>query len=209
MLILSSPSGGGKTTIARALRTAREDVGYSTSATTRPPRDGEEEGVDYFFLSAEEFQRKVDAGEFLEWASYGGQRYGTLAAEVNRILESGKHAVLDIEVLGARMVRERLANVVSIFILPPSAKVLTERLSSRDTEDEESLGARLWHAVDEVVEAPHYDYVVENDDRTKAVAEVARIIDAESRRPERLAGLAETVEDLRQGLTKLAESTPP
>ena len=208
-MILSAPSGGGKTTIAQALRTARDDVGYSVSATTRQPREGEEDGVDYFFLTPEEFQRRIDANEFMEWARYGGSQYGTLVSEVERILKSGKHVVLDIEVQGARAIRERLANVVSIFILPPSAGVLRERLTDRSTEHGDTLGSRLQRAVDEVAEAPDFDYIVTNDDRAQAVAEVDGIIDAESQRPMRLPGMTETLNELRDALAEQAQSMRP
>ena len=206
-MILSAPSGGGKTTIAHALRTAREDVGYSISATTRPPREGEKEGVDYFFLTPEEFQQKVDANEFLEWANYGGFRYGTLGGEVERILKAGRHVVLDVEVQGARAIRERLANVVSIFILPPSANELRARLSGRSTEDGSTLETRLEHAVDEVAAAEDFDYIIVNDDRAQAVAEVAGVIDAESRRPSRLLGVTQQLNELREALAEQARST--
>lgn len=207
MLILSAPSGGGKTTIAHALRTAREDVGYSISATTRAPREGEKDGVDYFYLAPEEFQRKIDANEFLEWANYGGFRYGTLVAEVERILEAGRHVVLDVEVQGARAIRERLANVVSVFILPPSANELRARLSGRSTEDGSNLEVRLRHAVDEIAEAEDFDYIIVNDDRAQAVAEVAGVIDAEARRPSRLQGITQQLNALREALAEQARST--
>lgn len=207
MVILSAPSGTGKTTIARSLRTSRDDVGFSISATTRARRDGEEDGVDYFFLTAEAFQGKIDAEEFVEWARYGKERYGTLASEVRRIHDSGKHAVLDIEVQGARMVRERVANVVSIFILPPSAEALQERLAGRSTEDDKALAARLALAVEELEAAPEYDYIVVNEDRAQAVADVAGIIDAESRRASRLTDLDATIERLGHELENLARST--
>jgi guanylate kinase len=186
MLVLSAPSGGGKTTIAKALLAAREDLGYSVSATTRPPRQGERDGTDYHFLSGREFDRRLAAGEFLEWAEYSGQRYGTLAAEVDRVLASGRHVVLDIEVQGARTIRERCPNVVSVFIIPPSAQALVDRLGGRNTERPKDLVQRLRRAVRELDDAPQYDYLVVNTDRTQAVAEVAAIIDAESRRPGRL-----------------------
>ncbi len=205
-MILSAPSGGGKTTIAQALRTARDDVGYSVSATTRQPREGEEDGVHYFFMTPDEFQRRIDAKEFIEWAQYGDSRYGTLVSEVERILKSGKHVVLDIEVKGARAIRELLANVVSIFILPPSARVLRERLTERSTEHGDTLGSRLELAVDEVGEAPEFDYIVINDDRAQAVAEVGGIIDAESRRPMRLPGMAKSLNELRDALAEQAQS---
>ncbi len=208
-MILSAPSGGGKTTIAQALRTARDDVGYSVSATTRQPREGEEDGVHYFFMTPDEFQRRIDAKEFIEWAQYGDSRYGTLVSEVERILKLGKHVVLDIEVKGARAIRGLLANVVSIFILPPSAQVLRERLTERSTEHGDTLGSRLELAVDEVGEAPEFDYIVINDDRAQAVAEVAGIIDAESQRPMRLPGMAKSLNELRDALAEQAQSMRP
>jgi guanylate kinase len=201
LLILSSPSGAGKTTITRALLAAREDLAFSVSATTRPPRTGEQDGVDYHFLSREEFERRRQAGAFLEWAEYGGQLYGTLAAEVEQAQAQGRHVILDIEVQGARQVRERRSDVVSIFVLPPSVDELVSRLGGRGTDRAANLEERLRRAVEELGEARHYDYLVVNDDRTQAVAEVAAIIDAESRRTGRQAPLLEKVQELRRELT--------
>ncbi len=200
LLVLSAPSGGGKTTIARALLAAREDVGFSVSATTRKPRDGERDGIDYYFLSRDAFDRRVAAGEFLEWAEYGVEQYGTLRSEVDRVLESGKHVVLDIEVQGTQQVRERCQNLVSVFIIPPSAAELVERLGGRNTEHPEEIVRRLRRAVDELTEAPTYDYIVVNSDRTQAVAEVAAILDAEARRPARLDRLETTMQMLADGI---------
>jgi guanylate kinase len=205
LLVLSAPSGGGKTTIAKALLAAREDLGYSVSATTRPPRSGEREGIDYQFLTREEFDRRLAAGAFLEWAEYGGHRYGTLAAEVDRVLETGRHVVLDIEVQGARAIRERCQNVVSVFIIPPSAQALVDRLGGRNTERPNDLVRRLRRAVQELDDAGQYDYVVVNTDRTQAVAEVAAIIDAESRRPGRLPELPESLRDLARQIAAQAD----
>jgi len=205
LLILSSPSGAGKTTITRALLAARDDLGFSISATTRPPRPGERDGVDYHFLSREEFERRREAGAFLEWAEYGGHRYGTLVAEVERIQTEGRHVILDIEVQGARQIRERRTDVVSIFILPPSAEELMARLGGRGTTRPADLERRLRRAVAELDEALGYDYLVVNDDRTQAVAEVAAIVDAESRRTSRQLTLVDTVHALRRDLAKLLE----
>jgi guanylate kinase len=204
LLVLSAPSGAGKTTIAQALLAAREDLGFSVSATTRPPRTGEQDGVAYRFLSRSEFDRRVAAGEFIEWAEYGGHRYGTLRSEVDRLLAEGRHVLLDIEVQGARQVRERCQNVVSVFILPPSAKALAERLGGRNTEQRPAVARRLRTAVDELGEAAHYDYVVVNADRTQAVAEVAAILDAESHRPRRLADLEQQLRSLIREIAELA-----
>lgn len=206
LLVLSAPSGAGKTTIARTLIAARDDVGFSISATTRAPRDGERDGVDYVFLSPAEFQRRVDAGDFLEWAEYGGNRYGTLQSEVDRVLAEGRHVVLDIEVQGARQVRERCQNTVSVFILPPSARALLERLGGRKTEREPEMAKRLRLALEELGEASAYDYVITNTDRAQAVAEVAAILDAESHRPRRNPDLNTTLGALVRDIADLASA---
>lgn len=200
LLVLSSPSGGGKTSIARALLQARTDVGYSVSATTRAPRPGEHDGQDYHFLTAAEFERRVAADEFLEHATYGGQRYGTLRSEVERVLAGGRHAVLDIEVEGARQVVQKIPDAVRVFVLPPSAKVLIERLRGRDTETPEARRTRMARAAEELRAVDEYEYVVVNEHLRDAVAEVAAILDAESSRITRQADLQGFVEILRQGV---------
>jgi guanylate kinase len=128
LLVLSSPSGGGKTTIARRLLERRHDVGYSVSATTRAMRTGEVHGRDYWFITPAEFAARVDTGAFIEHARYGGHEYGTLREEVERQLAMGHHVVLDIEVQGARQVRERVPGAVLVFVLPPSGGELIRRL---------------------------------------------------------------------------------
>ncbi|HET9708324.1 MAG TPA: guanylate kinase, partial [Gemmatimonadales bacterium] len=140
IVILSAPSGGGKTTISEALRARRKDIGYSVSATTRKPRPGEVDGKAYHFVSTAEFDRMIHAGEFLEWAQYAGNRYGTLKREVDGILGSGRHALLDIEVQGAEQVSKKIPanDLIRIFILPPSGKGWMERLKGRETESPES-----------------------------------------------------------------------
>ncbi len=205
LLVLSAPSGGGKTTIANALVAARDDVGYSVSATTRAPRPKERDGVDYHFLSREAFESKVRAGEFLEWATYSGERYGTLKAEVDKVLASGQHVVLDIEIQGARAVRQSHADAVLVFVVPPSAHELLQRLGGTKGSRAASLEARLRTAVTELSEALDYDYVVVNADRTEAVAEVAAILDAEDRRPRRNPDLAEDLARLGRDIGALAD----
>ena len=203
LLVLSSPSGGGKSTIARKLVQGRDDVAFSVSATTRPMRAGEEDGKDYHFLSDEEFDKRIEADEFLEWANYSGRRYGTLVKEVRRIFEEGSNAVLDIEVEGARQVRRKFPDAVTVFLLPPSGAELAARLRGRDTESEEQIARRLTRAQQELRAASEYDYVVVNDDLVLAVEQVAAIVESESLRVARLKDLTELLEDLQRGVAKV------
>lgn len=202
--MLSSPSGGGKTTIARHLLEAREDVVYSVSATTRPRRAGEVDAREYHFLDRAEFERRVAAGDFVEWAEYGGNLYGTLRAEVERGLESGRHVVLDIEVSGSRQVRQRFPQAVQVFVLPPSAAALAQRLRGRNTEDPATVARRLLIAGRELEAAREYEYVVVNDDVVDAVSQVAAILDVESRRVRRITNLEAVLDSLRRDLAGLS-----
>lgn len=185
VVVLSSPSGGGKSTITRKVLGSRDDVGYSVSATTRAPRPGEVDGVAYHFLSVEGFERAVEVGEFLEHATYNGHRYGTLLSEVRKVTQSGRHVLLDIEIVGARQVRERFPDAVLIFVLPPSGAVLAERLRARGTERPEVVVERLERAMAEIPAAVEYDFVVVNDDLDAAVRAVSAVLDAEARRTSR------------------------
>ena len=192
-IILSAPSGGGKTTIARELLRRRTDLGYSVSCTTRSPRVGEVEGRDYYFLSLAEFERRRDAGEFAESAQVHGNMYGTLRSEIERVLGSGKHVVMDIDVQGAQQLTRVFPQSVTIFVLPPSAEVLLDRLRRRRTESKEQLAKRLQSALQELQAVDLYQYVVTNDELAKAVQRVASIIDAEVVSRERVAGLRHQV----------------
>lgn len=195
-VVLSAPSGAGKTTIARMLLDRRSDVGYSVSCTTRAPRGGEVNGVDYHFLTPAEFDAAVQRGEFAEWAQVHGNRYGTLVSEVERVMKAGQHVMLDIDVQGARQVVQRFMDSVTIFVLPPSAEALVARLIGRNTESSEALALRLQNAVLELEEAERYQHVVVNDNLEQAVADVARIIDDESVKRERLPALGEAVDSI-------------
>jgi guanylate kinase len=184
VVVLAAPSGGGKTTITRELRRRLPDAfGYSVSATTRAARPDERDGEAYHFLTRDEFLRRLAAGDFLERAEYAGELYGTLRSEVERVLKSGRDVVLDVEVQGARQVRRAYpppASVV-IFVIPPSARVLLERLRQRRTETEAQLRRRIDIAAEEVETAHRelgsvYDYVVVNDDLEKAVREVIDLV---------------------------------
>ncbi len=207
LLVLSAPSGGGKTSIAKKLLQVRNDLGYSVSATTRANRNGERDGVDYHFLTRDEFERRRSQGEFLEWAEYGTQLYGTLKREIDRIFSEGRHAVLDIEVEGARQIRKNFSNSLHVFVLPPSADVLVERLTGRNTENPELLRKRLTRASHELEAVREYDYAVENEDLNTAVSQVSAILDgkAEERLISRQRDLPAKIERLRRDVVKAAE----
>jgi len=195
-IILSAPSGGGKTTIARELLRRRSDVGYSISCTTRLPRPGEVTGADYHFLTREEFLRRRAAGEFAESAEVHGNLYGTLRSEIARVLARGQHVVMDIDVQGARQMREAFPRVVTVFVLPPSGEVLLDRLRARKTESPEELVARLHSALLELRAVDEYEYIVVNDDLEHAVERVESILEAEVVSRERVVGLTQQVQSL-------------
>lgn len=186
----------------------REDVAFSVSATTRDMRHGEVDGREYHFLTEAEFDARIEREEFLEYAAYGRHRYGTLLSEVRHIFETGKHAVLDIEIEGTRQVRERFPDAVTVFVLPPSGAALVSRLRSRKTESSEQIRDRLERACRELEEAGEYDYLVVNNDLVLAVDQVSAIIEAESLRTDRQADLAKMIQELQQGVTEAgAESS--
>jgi guanylate kinase len=201
-VILSSPSGGGKTTIAHKLLAARKDLGYSVSATTRPPREGEADGRDYHFRSLADFKRGQADGEFAESAEVHGHLYGTLRAEVDRVLASGKHVIMDIDVQGTRQFAAAFPDSVLIFILPPSAEALIARLEARGTEDPKSLIRRFRSAKDELKAIDLYEYVVVNDEVDSAVAAISGIIEAEGAKRSRDGGLDARVRNLMTGIQR-------
>lgn len=192
-VILSSPSGAGKTTIAKAILAARTDLGYSVSCTTRPARAGEVEGKDYYFVSTVEFRTRLERGLFAESAEVHGNLYGTLVSEVERVLASGRHVILDVDIQGAVLLREVFPAVVTIFILPPSGDVLLERLKARKTESRETIVRRLESAVRELQAVEDYEYVVVNDSLQDAISRVSAIVDAETARRARNIGLHQQV----------------
>ena len=208
-VILSAPSGGGKTTIARMLLARRPDLGYSVSCTTRAPRPTEVPGRDYYFMSRAEFIAKREQGAFAESAEVHGNLYGTLRAEVERVMAGGQHVVMDIDVQGAVQFVRAFPLSVTIFILPPSAEVLLERLRARKTESPAQLAARLQSALQELQQVDEYEYVVVNDDLERAVSSVESIIDAEVVSRERLKNLRQQVGLLIQRLEQEIENSTP
>jgi guanylate kinase len=204
LLVLSAPSGGGKTTIAKKLLQARDDLGYSVSATTRPMRKGERDGQDYHFLTREEFEARQLKGDFIESATYAGELYGTLKSEIKRIFSEGRHAVLDVEIEGARQIRRTMPNALLVFVLPPSADELMSRLAGRNTEDPAIIKQRVLRAAEELASVAEYDYVVVNEDLVAAVSQVAAILEAESHRVARRNELPGFVEKLQRDVVKAA-----
>jgi guanylate kinase len=201
-VILSAPSGGGKTTIAKRLLKERTDLGYSVSCTTRQPRGSEMNGIDYHFVSPEAFEAARERDEFAEWANVHGNLYGTLRSEVERVMNGGKHVIMDIDVQGARTFSAAFPNSVLVFVLPPSGDVLLERLAGRSTENAAALAMRLRNARDELSAVDDYQYVVVNDDLDTAVRSVSSIIDAESARRERIRALDAQVDLLIEQLER-------
>jgi guanylate kinase len=201
-IILSAPSGGGKTTITKELLARRTDLGYSVSATTRAPRHAEAHGHDYHFLSHADFIARQQAGEFAEWAEVHGKLYGTLRSEVDRVLESGRHVIMDIDVQGAAKFAAAFPASVLIFLVPPSAEVLIRRLMARRTEKAPDLLVRLETAKRELEAIQQYEYVVINGDLEQAVRETSAIIDAESLRRTRTPAMGERVRGLVDGLDR-------
>lgn len=195
-LILAAPSGAGKTSIAHALRERRPDVVFSVSATTRPPRIGEVHGRDYWFVDEPEFRRMEGAGELVEWATVHDHLYGTPWRNVEEAVAQGRFLLLDIDVQGARQIRERIPDAVSIFVLPPSATTLADRLFARGSEDQATRQRRLRAAAEELRAAPGFDYVVVNDRLDLATEAVRRILESESRRTSRISGLAAACEQI-------------
>lgn len=181
--IVSGPSGVGKSTVLKALFDRRTDLYFSISATTRDPRPGEVDGVHYHFIPAEEFHRMVEEDEFLEYAEYVGNFYGTPRKYVDEAMAAGKDAILDIEIQGAAQVHTLRPEVVRIFIAPPSWEELERRLTARNTDSPEKVQERLLRAKVELKAADQYDYFVINDNVENAVAELRAIMLAEHCRP--------------------------
>ena len=189
LFVLSSPSGAGKSTIARMLVEADGGIAHSVSATTRPPRPGEVDGVHYHFVSDERFDRLVADDAFLEWAPVFGRRYGTLRAEVRRTLEGGRDVLLDIDWQGTQQLKAVDPDIVRVFVLPPSMAELGRRLSARGTDAADVIASRMARAAAEISHWDGYDYVLINDEVDRCFAQVRLILRAERLKRSRQQGL--------------------
>lgn len=176
VFVITGPSGVGKGTLIRELRERVPQLELSVSATTRPPREGESDGDDYHFLSPGEFDRRARAGEFLEFATYGGNRYGTLRSEVERRIAAGTPVVLEIEIQGARQVREAMPESVQVFVAPPDPDALRARLEGRRTDSADAIAERLRTAQCELEAQHEFAHVVVNDEVQRAADELAFIV---------------------------------
>jgi guanylate kinase len=182
IFVMSGPSGAGKGTLIDAMMKNVSHLHFSVSATTRSPRPGETDGLNYYFNGKNEFQSKIDSGEMLEYTMYNGNYYGTPLSSVLEVIKTGEDVFLDIEVVGAANVKRLRPDAITIFLMPPSEKELERRLRGRQTDTEEQILGRLARAKEEMLCAPQYDYIVVNDDLLRAVSEVTGIIGSERKK---------------------------
>ena len=197
LIVLSSPSGAGKSTISRMLLAADPEVTMSISATTRPKRPGERDDVDYHFVDDAEFERMVAAGDFVEWAPVFGYRYGTPKAPVKAALKAGRDILFDIDWQGTQQLQAAMGeDLVRIFILPPSMAELERRLHARGTDSDEVIADRMARAASEISHWPEYDYVLVNRDTAECLSEVKSIVAAERLKRSRQVGMVPFVRDL-------------
>ena len=193
LVVVSGFSGAGKGTVLAQVLERRPELYFSVSFTTRPPREGEKDGVNYHFVTREGFQERIDRGEFLEYAEYVGNYYGTSMTVIREKLDQGIDVILEIEIQGAAKVREKMPESVSLFLVPPSFDELSSRLHSRGTDSEEKIQQRLTTARQEAKEIVNYDYIVINDTVDRAVEEILAILTAESCRKDRRIDIIEGV----------------
>lgn len=202
-VVLAATSGTGKTTLARRLVNDSDRFVFSISATTRAPRSGEVDGVDYHFLDVEDFERRIEAGAFVEWARVHGRYYGTPREGVEAAALRGQHVVLDIDVQGARQLRTTVPWARQIFVLPPSLDVMLARLGGRGTESREEVALRLRSALSELQAVADFDYVVINDDLATCLDEIREIVEGEPEERDRHVAVTDS---LRTGIAQLLSS---
>jgi guanylate kinase len=176
LFIVSAPSGAGKTTLCRTLVASLPYLKFSVSYTTRQPRQGEAQNVDYTFIGRNEFQSMIDKGEFIEWAEVHGERYGTSRKQLDEMISAGDDVILDIDTQGAKQIKERYSEGTYVFVLPPSMEVLQQRLRNRMTDSAQDIEKRLKQSIAEIKTYPEYDYVIINDMLEKALREFEAII---------------------------------
>ena len=207
MIVVSAPSGGGKSSLCQRLLNWSPNLVYSVSCTTRPPRGGEESGQDYFFLGRSAFEAKIASGEFLEYAEYNGNYYGTPRSFIESQLTAGKDVLLDVEVQGATQLMQHVRAggfayphaLVTIFLMPPSLELLETRLRRRGTDSDETIRKRLAIAEREMEHWPEYDYVIVNEDIARAKAQIETILVAERLKRARQPGIPAFIETLTRG----------
>ncbi len=179
VFVITAPSGTGKTTIINIVRKNVREIGYSISHTTRKPREGEVNGLHYFFVDRAVFEKMIEEHEFVEWAVVYDQLYGTSISSINKELSSGKDLLMDLDIQGAKEIKRRFPESLSIFILPPSMEILKERVKERSTNDKIDIELRMKKAVEEIQRCPDYDFIIVNDDLNQAVREIEAIIIAQ------------------------------
>ncbi len=196
LIIISSPSGAGKTTLCQKLLVEFDNLRFSTSHTTRKPRQGEVDGKDYFFVRHDEFESMIENELFIEWAYVHGNRYGTARAEVRAAASAGKDLLFDVDFQGAQQIKEQYPNAVGVFVLPPSIQELQNRLRARGTETPDSLQRRFKAALEEIANHHLFDYLVVNDNLEAAYDQIRAIILAERARHARIAHIAKDLLDV-------------
>jgi len=186
IVVVSAPSGAGKTSVISGMLNKHPDIVFSVSVTTRVPREGEKEGIDYYFITDEEFDRLIKSGDFAEWAVVYSHRYGTLKRTIQENMDEGRTILLDTDTVGAFNIKKHFPESVLIFIAPPSLETLRERLQNRNTEKQDWINKRIEAVPQEIKRMPEYDYIVVNDKLTEAISQVEAIILAERHKSERM-----------------------